>query len=164
MQDIDMVWWDVDGVLIVGAGFSALLPELGIRREDAAAFFRGPFQDCLVGQAQLADVLPPFLRAWGWTSGVDAFLTTWFDSERTRNHAAWDWLERLRRWRVPQYLATNQEATRLQVLLDDIGLGRLVTGTLASSDLGARKPDPVYFARPAPPFGGARSHTGAVLG
>ncbi len=149
-----MVWWDVDGVLIVGAGFSARLPELGIRQEETAAFFHGPFQDCLIGRAQLADVLPPFLQEWGWSNGVNAFLKIWFDSERTKNRVAWDWLQHLAQSRVPQYLATNQEATRLQVLMDDIGLGTLVTGTLASSELGARKPDPVYFARPAPLFGG----------
>lgn len=149
-----MVWWDVDGVLIVGEGFSALLPQLGIRREDTSAFFLGPFQECLVGRAQLADVLPPFLHEWGWASGVNAFLKTWFDSERTKNAVAWDWLQRLAQWRVPQYLATNQESTRLQVLMDDMGLGSLVTGTLASSELGARKPDPVYFAR-------ALDHAGA---
>lgn len=142
-----MVWWDVDGVLIVGEGFSALLPQLGIRREDTSAFFLGPFQECLLGRARLADVLPPFLQQWGWAGGVDSFLKTWFDSERTKNDAAWAWLTRLAEWHVPQYLATNQEATRLALLMDDLGLGSLVTGTLASSDLGARKPDPVYFAR-----------------
>ncbi len=36
---------------------------------------------------------------------------------------------------------------RRRVLLDDIGLGSFPAGTLASSELGARKPDPDYFAR-----------------
>lgn len=144
---IRMVWWDVDGVLVVGPGFSDLLPKLGIRREDTAAFFLGPFQDCLCGRAELAQVLPPFLRKWGWHGTVQEFLAEWFQSERTLNDVVWEWLAHFKQRGVAQYLATNQEAARLAYLMAHLGLQDFVAGTLASCNLKARKPTPDYFAR-----------------
>jgi len=143
---IKMVWWDVDGVLILSRGFSGHLDRAGIRPADVAPFFSGPFQDCLVGRADLRTVLPPYLRQWGWKGSVDEFLGWWFESERVFNPAVHPYLEKLAARGLTQYLATNQEHQRLLYLWNELELNRLLNGSLASAELGARKPDPAYFA------------------
>ena len=72
---IRSVLFDADGVVILPNRFSAYLErERGLTRERMQGFFRGIFEECIVGRADLRVVLPPFLAAWGWHDGVDAFL------------------------------------------------------------------------------------------
>lgn len=59
---IDAVLFDVDGVLVHPWRFRDLLTrKYGIAPATTAPFFRGTFESCVVGQADLLGVLPPFL-------------------------------------------------------------------------------------------------------
>lgn len=73
---IKVIIFDADGVLMPHSRrFSVLLSEdFGIPLEKSAGFFNGPFQDCLIGKADLRDTVSMYLDSWGWDKGVDAFL------------------------------------------------------------------------------------------
>jgi len=77
---ISTVLFDVDGVLVVGEPFSVTLArEYGITLEMTAAFFRdGPFQQCLVGKADLKAEIASHLPQWGWRGSVEEFVSVWF--------------------------------------------------------------------------------------
>ncbi len=58
MPIIKALLFDVDGVLVNGEPFSALLArDYGITLEMMASFFRGPFSACLIGRANLKEEL-----------------------------------------------------------------------------------------------------------
>jgi putative hydrolase of the HAD superfamily len=77
---IKVIIFDADGVLInTERRFSILLAEkYGIPLEKTLPFFNGPFQDCLIGKANLKETILPFLNTWGWKKGIDALLDIWF--------------------------------------------------------------------------------------
>ena len=138
--------WDVDGVLIPGGGFRGhLARDWGIQPEQTRPFFEGPFRRCLVGELDVREALPPFLREWGWMGSADEFLRIWFRSESRLNVAVRAAIERGRTSRIPQYLATNQERRRLYFLMEELGLKRLVDDALVSCEMGAAKPDHAFF-------------------
>ena len=69
-----LVILDADGVLINGERFSAVMArELNTNEEREKEFFMGPFQDCLVGKADLRESLLPYLKDFGWDGTVDEF-------------------------------------------------------------------------------------------
>lgn len=73
---------DADGVLIFAWRFADYLGhEFGITGEITGEFFRGTFNDCLVGKRDLKDILPPYLTSWGWTDSVEEFLHLWMTAE-----------------------------------------------------------------------------------
>jgi putative hydrolase of the HAD superfamily len=79
-------------------------------------FFRGIFQECLIGNADLREILPSYLNEWGWKDGVDSYLKHWFDSENLPDHALIKRAQELRKSGIKCYVATNQEKYRLAYL------------------------------------------------
>ncbi|TSA87803.1 hypothetical protein FNU79_00670 [Deinococcus detaillensis] len=76
---------DVDGVLVTPPEmFGARL--LRSHPEVATEFFCGPFMTASRGEADLLDVLPPYLERLGYTGTVNNFVTEWFESENHPNH------------------------------------------------------------------------------
>jgi putative hydrolase of the HAD superfamily len=72
---IRVVIFDVDGVLVNAERFSERFSrEHGVAPARIGPFFEREFVDCLIGKADLKDIIEPYLSAWGWTDGVDAFL------------------------------------------------------------------------------------------
>ncbi len=60
---IKTILFDADGVLINGGQFSSHLEkDYGITREITAPFFTGPFIECLIGNADLKEVIPPYIK------------------------------------------------------------------------------------------------------
>ena len=57
--------FDVDGVLVHSEMFSDHYQKAyGISRAEMAPFYLGVFQDCLVGRADLKEVIKPWLQKW----------------------------------------------------------------------------------------------------
>lgn len=139
--------FDADGVLIPPWGFANYLkrayPEIAAQ---TAEFFRGPFLRCVVGQADLKEVLPPYLEKWRWPHSLDEFLARWFESERTIDSELAAHIRRLRAAGAPCYLATNQERYRAAYMRNEMGLGALFDDLFVSAHLGVAKPDPTFFA------------------
>ena len=129
--------FDADGVVIIGehAG-DAFAREHGIAREMTRPFFEGEFLDCLVGQADLKQVLPPYLNAWGWSSTVEEYLDYWFKVEHSVDEALLAEIDRLRESGTPCYLATNQEHYRSAYLEDAMGMGRHFDAVFSSAASG----------------------------
>lgn len=124
-----------------------------------APFFRGTFEDCLLGRADLVDVLPPFLESWGWPGSTTEFLDEWLTVENAPREAVLDVVAELRRRRMPCFIASSQERHRARYLATEMGFDRLFDGLFFSSDLGAAKPHRDFYAAIARRLG----HAGANL-
>lgn len=70
---IKVIIFDADGVLIHGKRkFSITLAKKHrIPLEVTLPFFTGPFQKSLIGNADLKEIISPYLEKWGWDKGVD---------------------------------------------------------------------------------------------
>lgn len=143
---IEAVVFDADGVLVRPWRFRDHLAAVhGITPEMTRAFFRGAFHDCLLGRADLVDVLPPYLRAWGWNESLPAFLDTWFSIENAPDDDVFAIAGEFSRSGIPCFVASNQERRRAAYLRDEMGFAESFDGLFFSCDLGVKKPDAAFF-------------------
>ncbi len=134
---------DCDGVANRTHQFSDLLEsEYSITKEQTLPFFQGPFADCLLGRADMMDLLPPYLEEWGWPSTPEEFTKRWFEYENDPNGEVLEEVARLRAGGVSPSLATNNEAHRVQYIREEMGFGQLFDNIFASSAIGYKKPEP----------------------
>lgn len=145
---IKVAIFDVDGVLINGERFSvALAREYGIPLEKTLPFFNGPFQDCIVGKADLKETLLPYLGIWGWAKGVDTLLDYWFEAEHKINNELIEYIQELRKNDTLCFLATDNEKYRFEYILNKMGFSKSFDKVYASANLGERKSSTIFFQR-----------------
>lgn len=144
---IKTLLFDVDGVIVTGEPWGQeLARSYGITEEMRRPFFREAFQPCLVGKADLKEVLAPYLAQWGWPHSIETFLDYWFCRERTVDEQLLQAVQRLRQRGIPCYIATQQERYRTAYIQNEMGLASLFDGMFSSVDLGTMKSDPAFFA------------------
>ncbi len=143
---IEVVAFDIDGVL-VEPKFATVLPDLLNRPpSEIAEFFSGPFEQCLLGQADLLAELPVVLRHWGWQGSVDQFVEFWFGVESNVNQAMLAFADALRANGIRCILASTQERHRARSLGALLGVGTRFERAYFSCDVGFKKPNPEFFA------------------
>lgn len=140
--------FDADGVVTSPKRFADdLARDFGTKPEDLTPFFQGPFQDALIGKADLKMIIQPYLKDWNWAGTVDEFLAYWFKAEDEINEQVLSIVTDLRERGIKCYLATNQEKYRLEYMRKKMGFERIFNGVFSSSDLGCKKPDKQFFER-----------------
>ena len=137
---------DADGVVIFPWRFAHHLERAhGITPEMTRPFFRGVFEECLVGKADVREVLPPFLDQWGWKGSVDDFMTSWLETEDAVDDRVIEVVRRLRRCGVTCCLATSQERNRAEYMKTAMGFLAEFDKLFFSCEMGCQKPDHRYF-------------------
>lgn len=142
---IKTLLFDVDGVLAIGEPWHKdLAPTYGITREMTAPFFKGPFQACLVGKADLKEELAAYLPRWGWSQSVEAFLDYWF-CRYALDTQLLSTIQQMRARGIKCYLATQQERYRTAYILHEMGFAELFDGMFSSAHIGYMKSEPRFF-------------------
>lgn len=145
-MSIKAVIFDADGVAIFPWRAAQFFErEYGITREMASGFFGGIFGDCLVGQADLKEVLPPYLAQWRWQASVDDFIRVWFEAENAPDERVVDVVHALRKSGLACYLASNQEKYRAEYIRTQMGFAGIFERLFFSCELGCKKPDRAYY-------------------
>lgn len=143
---IKVILFDADRVLINGQTFkNVLTQELHIPPEKTLPFFKGPFQDCLEGKADLKETITPYLRDWGWDKSVDAFLELWFKREHSVDEELVSYIQALRKQGIICVVATNQEKYRLEYMLSHMGFADSFDKVYGSAHLGYQKPNHKFY-------------------
>lgn len=143
---IKALLFDIDGVIVTGEAWHRQLEQTySITQEMLSSFFQRSFRACLVGQADLKEVLTPYLAEWGWPHSTQAFLDYWFCRERAVDEQLLQVVQGLRLRGLPCFLATQQERYRTRYLQHDMGLADSFDGMFSSADLGALKSEPGFF-------------------
>lgn len=139
--------FDCDGVVVLNKPrFSQRLAQKQHIPESAVLeFFNGPMIECILGQADLKEVIQPYLSKWHWSGSVDSLLNDWFESESTLNQDLIKLIKQAPAQNIPCYLATNQEKYRTQYLADNLGLLHLFAHLFVSSEIGAKKPQAKFY-------------------
>lgn len=147
------VLWDADGVLQVGPErvprlLSAGLPA-GVGEALAEDLWTEEWAEAVAGRVDMVEHVEATIRAHGLVEHRDALLATWGQIETLPDSLAV--LGEVRA-RVPCHLATNQDTLRMRVM-QRMGYDELADGVFYSCEVGAAKPDPVFFERVATALG-----------
>jgi putative hydrolase of the HAD superfamily len=138
--------FDADGVVIRANTFSVQYQaDFNIDPNIMQPFFEGPFQDCLVGRADLKTVVAPYLEAWEWKGGVDEFLAYWFKAEHVIDERLVAFIRERRAAGCRCYLATNQERYRTEYMRSAMGFAELFDRVFSSAEIGVKKPEPAFY-------------------
>ncbi len=114
---INALVFDVDGVLVEYKVFASVLErKYGISREMTAPFFHGPFEDCVLGQADLSEALPDYLVKWNWPGSLEKFIHTWFEADSRINEQMLHFIRAMRAGGRRCYIASTQERQRVAYL------------------------------------------------
>jgi len=145
----DVILFDADGVTIHSEMmFSQKLEQdYGIPMEKMLPFFKGVFQECLFGQADLKEELEKVIGDWGWKKTVDEMLKEWFVFENRPDQKMFDFIKELRTQGIKCYLATNQEIHRGKYLREEMDFNHLFDGLFISAEVGYKKKDPKFFEK-----------------
>jgi putative hydrolase of the HAD superfamily len=148
-SSISEVLFDVDGVLVYPPfGFRDYLErEHGITPKMTEKFFRGRFQDCVTGVAELHDELPNLLQEWGWRGTLGDFLKDWLRQDDLPDHQLLALVAATRERGIRCHIASVQERRRAAYLLDTMGFGQAFDKTFFSCHMGAAKPDMEFYLR-----------------
>jgi putative hydrolase of the HAD superfamily len=138
--------FDADGVVCIGQNFSvALEKQHHICRDQLAAFFMGPFVECILGRRDLKKAIADYAVEWGWRGSVDELLTFWFEQEHVLCSRALACVRALRRRGHLCVLGTNQEAHRAAYLREQMGLAEEFDFIFPSCEIGVAKPTLEFF-------------------
>lgn len=144
---IRCVAFDLDGVVLPSEpSFELFARAHGITRAHwEELFWSEPYLRATYGDGDLHELLPPFLRRWGWRGSVHEFSQAWFDSCRDVDPAVAALIAQLRASGVHCVAASNQERRRAQDLDSHPSLRELFGARFFSCHLGSVKPEAAYF-------------------
>ena len=143
---IKCILFDADGVVINSDMFSVpYQKEHDISDDDMLPFFEGEFQNCIVGKADLIELVKPWLPKWKWKGSVDEFLQFWFKAEHKIDERVVKIIKKLRKKGIKCYLVTNQEKYRTQYMKYHMGFEELFEHVFSSADIGHKKPEKEFY-------------------
>lgn len=145
-MSIKCILFDADGVVIKAEMFSIEYEkEYNVSSAKMLPFFKSEFQKCLVGKADLIEVIEPWLPKWKWISSVDDFLKFWFKAEHKIDNKMVDIIKLLRKTGIKCYLATNQEKYRTEYIKNQMRFKEFFDGVFSSADIGYKKPEIEFY-------------------
>lgn len=144
---IKAIIFDADGMIVHGTRFSdRLASEHKISTDLTSLFFKGDFQLCVVGKADLKEKLNNHISLWGWKKSVDELLVYWFDPQHSViDERFYPIFEKLKEKGLKIYLATNNEKYRADDFVTKRGLGKYFDKVFASGLVGSKKPETEFF-------------------
>ncbi len=140
------ILFDADGVVINSEMFSVQYQKKHkVSNDKMLPFFKGEFQNCLVGKADLIELVKPWLPKWKWEGTVDEFLQFWFKAEHNVDKKIITIIQKLRKKGIKCYLATNQEKYRTQYMKNEMKFEELFDHVFSSADIGHKKPEAEFY-------------------
>ena len=145
---------DVDGVLVDGRPedgrhwHASIEEDLGLTSAALQEqFFASHWENIVLGRAGLMDGLTNALQKIAPHVSPATLVSYWFEKDSRLVASFLPELSWVRSAGIRVYLATNQEHLRAAWLTEKLGLAEHVDGIFYSAHLGAKKPDPGFFAK-----------------
>ena len=141
---------DVDGVVVrtpLGGWAANLEADLGISTAALQAqFFKPHWPDVVLGKADLHERLAPVLAEHAPHLTSHQLTAYWFEKDARLDEMLLTGLAALRLRGIQLHLATVQEHYRAAHLWTTLSLKDRFDAMHYSADLGAKKPDPAFYA------------------
>ena len=145
-MSIKCILFDADGVVIQSEMFSVKYEEeYKMPASQMLPFFQGEFNNCLIGKADLKEVIQPWLTKWRWEGTAEEFLEYWFKAEDHIDHRMIDIITQLRTQGIICCLATNQEQYRTEYMMQEMGFSKFFDYIFSSVNIGFHKPQAEFF-------------------
>lgn len=146
-MNIKAAIFDADGVVINSPGYFSVQyqKEFGVSNDVMLPFFKGGFQECVVGASDLKEEVEPLLKDWKWQGSAEELLAYWFKAEHYIDDRVISEIKRLKEKGIKCYLGTKQEKYRMEYIKKDMGLEKFFDGVFCSCDIGYKKPDKQFF-------------------
>ncbi len=146
-MNIKAVVFDADGVVINSPGYFSVQyqKEFGVSNDVMLPFFKGVFQECLVGKADLKEELKSVLNKWEWNGSVDDLLDYWFEIEHYIDGRVLDSIDKLKKKGIKCFLGTKQERYRTKYMEKEMGFSEIFDDIYSSAEVGYKKPDKKFF-------------------
>ena len=143
---IKCILFDADGVVINSERFSLQYQKKhNVTNDEMLPFFKGDFQKCIVGKADLIELVKPWLPKWKWGGTVEEFLQFWFNVSHNVDEQMVEIIKKLRKKGVKCYIATNQEKYRTQYMRENMRFEDLFDHVFSSAEIGYKKPDREFY-------------------
>jgi len=144
---IKAIVFDADGVVLVPKRFSEYLArEYHISEAETRAFFYGALEECILGRADLKEILSPFLAQWCWPHSVDEFLQQWFVEGDAVDQQVLNVIKALRQRGLICCLATNQEKYRIHYMRTTMGFDQIFDHIFFAAQIGHKKTDQEFYS------------------
>jgi putative hydrolase of the HAD superfamily len=141
---IKAVLFDADGVLLSGKMFSQqYLEDFGVKIPDS--FFETEFEDALIGEKDLKELLKTKIKEWKWGKSVDELVQYWLNTTQDLDQQLVKLVKQLKTQGLRCYVVTNQEKIRADHMLQQLGFKELFDGFFASAHVGYKKPQLEFF-------------------
>ncbi len=138
--------FDTDGVLVHSEMWSVEYSRrMWLSPNTMKPFFSGIFQECIIGKADLQEVIVPYLKEWKWKWNPDKYLHAWFDFENKPDKLLIEKIQKLRKNWAKCYVATNQENYRLAYLRKNMAFETFFDGVFCSAEIGYKKPQKEFY-------------------
>lgn len=108
-------------------------------------FFKGRFQECLVGKGDLKKELAKVLTDWKWDGTIDSLLEWWFKSEHYIDERILQKIDTLKKKGIICCFATNQEKYRNDYMKKKMGFDKIFDKIFSSAEIGHKKPSQEFF-------------------
>lgn len=146
---IKAILFDIDGVIVLREGYFSerFSREYDIPLDEITPFFKKEFKKAVLGEVDLKEVLPKYLKKWHWEGDTTDFLDYWFSTETKVDEEIIALVSQLREYGIDCHLASTQEKYRANFLLDDMKLSYDFDEVFFSSDLGVDKSEPEFFKK-----------------
>ena len=145
-----VVLLDLDGIVIrprhkyFSEKFSE---EYKIPLTEITPFFTDDYKKAARGEISIREVLPEYLKKWGWKKSLDEFLNYWFHGERTIDVNVSETVKKLREGGVKVYFVSDNEKERAEYVMNTLGLSDDSDGAFFSYQLGHTKSEPEFFLK-----------------
>lgn len=145
-MNMKCILFDADGVAINSEMFSVQYQKrYDVSNDEMLPFFKGIFQDCLIGKVDLKEAVSPYLKSWKWDGTVDEFLQFWFKVEHHIDEKLIGLIKVLRGKNIKCYLATNQEKYRTEYMINEMGFKDVFDHIFSSAEIGYKKPEREFY-------------------
>jgi putative hydrolase of the HAD superfamily len=147
MGSIKAILLDGDGLLLEEKGYFDVTysKQFGVNPESLKPFFRGAFQECIRGKADLKEELAHVLKDWDWKGSVEELMEYWFSVCTTADFSVMKKVQELRGSGVRCYIASNQEKYRGQYIQENLNFKNLLDGSFCSYESGYVKSEKEFF-------------------
>ncbi|MBN2442715.1 MAG: hypothetical protein JXJ04_15270 [Spirochaetales bacterium] len=136
--------FDIDGVLIrVPHYYSLQLEKEGYPHavRYLSAYYGSPENDqCLMGKADIKDVIIPFLNKFHWDNTADEYIHQQFQFEiKYVDKQLISFIQKLRKEHYLCFIGTDQERIRAGLLSESMNFSKNFDGSFISYNMGFRK-------------------------
>ena len=152
MDDVKVIAWDFDGVLnnnIENGRFvwsRTFERDLGLPLADFHTYlFHGRFQQAMVGDADLKDLISDWLKTHDTAHSADDILDYWFARDALTDAQMLSCLKQVNIRGRRNIIATNNEVYRANYIEHDMGFSQHVDQIFAAGRMRIAKPSLDYF-------------------